>query len=196
MNDHLSIRLAVKTITLFRQFIPKFQIVFDDAVVDHAEPSVIAHVGVSVDVRGGTVSGPSCMPDPRMTRQCGAVLRFFAQVCDPAADFRYSDRVMIQNGDSRRVISAVFEFLQPFQQHGSCVLFSGKSYDSAHSSTSALDIRIPFRTNGDIGHRTANALFNEFYVVLRCFGKVLPSADLGNIAVPAFQIFYYGFGLG
>ena len=86
MHNDLGIRLAFKMIAFFYQFFPQRHIVLNDAVMHHGKTAVVADMGMGVDIRRRSVGGPAGVSNTRAPRQKCAVLCFFAEICDSAAD--------------------------------------------------------------------------------------------------------------
>ena len=132
MDDGLRVRLALEHIAVRDQLLAQGEVVLDDPVVHDGKAPVIGQMGVGVDIRGRAVGRPAGVPDADAAGNCRAVFRLFAELGDTSAHFFDPNPVIVHHGDARRVISPVFQLLQPLQQDGRGTLFSGKSNDSAH----------------------------------------------------------------
>ena len=86
MHNDLGIRLTFKMIALFHQLFPQRHIVFDDTVMHHSKAAVVADMGMGVDIRRRSVGGPAGVSNTRAPRQKCAILCFFAEICNSAAD--------------------------------------------------------------------------------------------------------------
>src|SRR5215813_6265729 len=85
-----------------------------------------------VGIAGWAVCGPACVADAERTG--GGVLRNqVLQPRDAAHAFAKMECAVGQRAQSRGIIAAIFQFSQPFDKNGRCVLFTDVSYDSAHS---------------------------------------------------------------
>ena len=107
MCHNLGIGLGFKMHSVPRyELFLKLHIVFYDSVVDDSHPAVFAGMGVSVDIRRRTVSGPAGMSDSRMSVKVLSGNKVF-QVLDAAHMLLYIYFSVHEQGDSRRVIAAI-----------------------------------------------------------------------------------------
>ena len=109
VHDHFRISFRGENRALCAQSGAQFVRVFDDSIVDKCEASIGAYVGVSVCYRGAPVSCPTGMPDPGVS--IGWCLRIYGltqvdQLADGLNNVQFSRTCQ---GDSCRVISAVFQ---------------------------------------------------------------------------------------
>ena len=132
MDNDFRVRFTLELEALALQLFPELRIVFNDAIVDHGKLIVIAHVRVRIDVRGFPVGGPAGVPDAGVAGQGCAALDLGIQVFDHAAGLDHVDALLPQHRDAGGVISSIFQFFQPIQQNGGCVLAAGKTDDSTH----------------------------------------------------------------
>ena len=132
VDNHFRIGFTFKMVALFCQFPAQLHIVFNDAVMHHRKPSVIAGVGVGIGIRGSTVGGPAGMPDSGAARHQAAVLGLFAQIGNSSGDLLNVNGSVLNHRNARRVIAPVFQLLQALQQNRRTVLGTGVSHNSAH----------------------------------------------------------------
>src|SRR5271165_3451413 len=134
MGDDLGVGLGDEDVALGGQFPFQFEVVFDDAVVDDDDAAGTVAVGMSVLFGGAAVGGPAGMTDAVGTVQGVVAEDLFdvAQLAGGAADFEFffagaADR------DAGRVIAAIFETPQSFENDRDNFLFAYVTDDSAHS---------------------------------------------------------------
>ena len=108
-------------------------VIFDDAVVDDRDPSVLADMGMGVYIVRLAVGGPARVADAGAARHGGALRQPAAQLGHIAlAFFDLQAALAIHDGDAGRVVAPVLEAFQTVKQNGSGVLRSDKSHDTAH----------------------------------------------------------------
>ena len=109
MDDDLGVRLALETIALPEQFFPKLHVVFDNAVVNDGEFSVIAGMGMGVYIVGRAVSRPAGVADPGGTGNQPPVFRLFPEVLNASRDLADGDLVPLHHSNSGGIIAPVFQ---------------------------------------------------------------------------------------
>ena len=132
MGHHLRVRIAFKLEALSLKLFPQLGVVFNDTVMDDGDLLIVAHMGMGIDIRRLPVGGPTGVANPGAAGEGGAVLGFLHQVLDPAAGLHHVDAFLSQHGNAGGVVPSIFQFFQPIQQDGGCVLIAGKSDDSTH----------------------------------------------------------------
>jgi hypothetical protein len=117
VGDDLGVRLGAKVVALSAQLLLQGEVVLDDAVVDdhHLAGAVLVRVGVGV--AGLAVGRPAGVADPYRSGgedafQAGGEAAELARGLD-----HLGIALPVQDGDSRAVIAAVLEALQPLEQH-------------------------------------------------------------------------------
>ena len=109
VHDHFRIGFRGKNRALCTQPGAQFVRVFDDSIVDKREASVGADVGVSVCNRWAPVSCPTGVPDPGVSIGWRILIHGLAQVDQLADGLNNVQFSRTCQGDSCRVISAVFQ---------------------------------------------------------------------------------------
>ena len=109
VHDHFRIGFRGKNRALCAQSGAQFVRVFDDSIVDKREASVGADVGVSVCNRWAPVSCPTGVPDPGVSIRWRILIHGLAQVDQLANGLDDVQFSRTCQGDSCRVISAVFQ---------------------------------------------------------------------------------------
>ena len=158
MREHLSIRLALEHVPALLQRCAELGEILDDAVVDHRDAPVAAHVGMGVLHRGAPVGRPARMADPArrepcdrtVARRCELVLKTgdLARAADDVERRTAVPRVggacgirgvggtrRFHEGKARGIISAVLETLEPCHEKLRRSVDSGVSNDSAHKES-------------------------------------------------------------
>ena len=138
MDDDLRVRLTMEPEPLGLQHLAQLHEVFDDAVLHDGELAVVAHVRMGVRLRRRAVRGPARMAEANIAVKIATVMRFGQQILDLAAGLGKLDRAAVEHGDAGRVITAVFELLQPFEKDRRSLLRADVSNDSTHSQFSLL----------------------------------------------------------
>ena len=130
VGDDLRVRLRREAVALFEQFLLEFQVVFDDAVMDHGDG---AHqVGMGVGLGGAAVGGPAGVADAHLARQGLLAQQLFQldQFAQAAAD---GQAVIADHRHPRRIIAPVFQPFQAVQDDGHGLLGPQISDNAAHS---------------------------------------------------------------
>ncbi|VWM24241.1 Uncharacterised protein [Collinsella intestinalis] len=158
MREHLGIRLALEHVPALLQRCAELGEILDDAVVDHRDAPVAAHVGMGVLHRGAPVGRPACMADPArrepcdrtVARRCELVLKTgdFARAADDVERCTAVPRVggacgirgvggtrRFHEGKARGIISAVLETFELSHEKPRRSVDSGVSNDSAHKES-------------------------------------------------------------
>ena len=114
------------------QKLPQLEIVLDDAVVDQRDLAVLADMRMGINVIRLSMGRPAGMTDAGRPVQGRAVLRQLHQVFQPPLRFGNLEAVLTRHTDARRVIAAVFQPRQSFQQDRSRLLLADVSNDTTH----------------------------------------------------------------
>ncbi len=67
MTNHLGIGFGTEDMTTLFKFPPKFEEIFDYSVVNYGDLFIAVCVGMSINLGGRSVSGPSCVTYPDST---------------------------------------------------------------------------------------------------------------------------------
>ena len=131
--DDLGVGLRTEDHAGRLQLLLERDVVFNNAVVNDADPSAHAGVRVGVDVVRRTVGRPAGVSDAERAVQMGNRVHLGAQVGQTSLRLDRTDLVA-EDGDSGRVIAAVFQLAQAVQKEGGSRTLSGKAYNSTHNS--------------------------------------------------------------
>jgi hypothetical protein len=131
MDHDLGVGLGGEDVSGGQLFASQLLVVFDDAVV-HQHAAIVTDVGMGIVGRRLAVGRPARVGDAERTREWIGRNRLgqtrdlaeFAPPIEPAR--------VIEHGQARRVISAIFEPTQPLQQDGRNRALSDGTDDSAH----------------------------------------------------------------
>jgi hypothetical protein len=118
MGDHFGIGIGDKAIAGGDQFVLEFLVIFDDAVMHHRH-RIVAEVGMGVALAGFAVGGPAGVGDAQRPAH-RFLLQAFRQHLHLAdrAQTGATGYPAVQGDDTRRVIAAIFQPPQPFEQDG------------------------------------------------------------------------------
>ena len=130
MGDDFGVGIAVEGVAARAQLVADFLVVFDDAVVDDGD-AVAAHMRVGIAFAWHAVRRPAGVGNAARAAELlflhfGDKARHFA---DGAATL---DAATVTDGESGRVIAAIFEAFQAFKQDGGDIAFSDAGDNSAH----------------------------------------------------------------
>ena len=106
IEQDFSIRITGETVAFFNQLTFNLGIIFNDAIVDHAQFPITGSMRVGVTVTWFSVSGPTGMADANIGVKVFANQGIF-QVSDFALLFIYF-KAAVQKSDAGAVISPVF----------------------------------------------------------------------------------------
>ncbi len=131
VRQDLGVRLGTKGVTPGFQLPSQFLVIFDDAVVNDRDPARGIGMGMRVDVRRLAVRGPAGVPYAGGAGKRGVVKLAFkvAQPADALPDVQTS---VFKRGDPGGIVTAVFETLEPLDQHGHRVPTSHISNNATH----------------------------------------------------------------
>ena len=156
VGNHLGVGVGTEHDAAGLKLLPEAAMVLDDAVLDHRQTAAAIEMGMGVALLRLAMGGPAGMADaavargplglvtgreidqlplgPEAVQQAfrAARIRGWAPSTQPAstAATSYGDR--LHGGDAGRVIAAVFQLAQPFQQLGSHLPRSDQGNDAAH----------------------------------------------------------------
>src|SRR5207253_10791022 len=124
--------LGAEHMTALRQCGPEHAGVLDDAVVRQRERAPAIGVRVRVDGVRGAVRGPAGVGDAGVAGgERRAELLF--EHADLPRRLVHLDAPVVDQRQARRVVAAVLESLQPFEQQRGRLPGPGIAYDAAHS---------------------------------------------------------------
>jgi hypothetical protein len=132
MSDHLGVGLGNEAVAFFDQLALQSQVILDDAVMHHHD------VAVAIAMRMGILFGrPSVCRPTRMADAIGPFYRIQTQslfevtqlaLCPPHPQAV----ALFEHCDSGRIVSPVFQALQPVEDYGYRFLPSDVANYSAH----------------------------------------------------------------
>ncbi len=113
MGDDLGVSLGGERDPFFFQLVPQFPEILDDAVVHDGKP--VGGVGMGVVFGRPTVRCPARVADPDGSRKRLAHEPLF-QVLELALGATPRQRAVLQRRHARRIVAAVFETLERFDE--------------------------------------------------------------------------------
>ena len=130
MRDDFGVGIAVEGVAARAQFVADFLVVFDDAVMDDSD-ALATHMRVGILLAWHAVRRPAGVGNA-----AGAADACFLRFGDKARHFANGaaalDAATVTDGESGRVIAAIFEAFQAFKQDGGDIAFGDAGDDSAH----------------------------------------------------------------
>ena len=130
----LGVGLALEGVALGEELVLQLGEVLDDAVVDEGESSVVAEVRVRVAVGRAAVRRPAGVADAGAAAVQGRRLEVVGEHLELAGALRrLDDAVVVDDGDARRVVAAIFEATKASHEHVEAVALSDVSDDSTHA---------------------------------------------------------------
>jgi len=134
VGDNLCVGLGDKLVALGDEFALQFQVILHNAVMDHDDAARAIPMGVGVLFGGPPVGSPAGVADAE-----GAIDGMFAQdlfqidqLARSAAHLK-GGAVGTAHGDARRVVAAVFQPPQPFDDDRNHLLWTDITDNSAHN---------------------------------------------------------------
>src|SRR5208282_5001714 len=141
MCDDFSIGFGRERVAFLDQFFLETEIVFDDAIVHHDDLAGAGAVRMSIFFSGTAVRGPTGMADAITAFKRLDADDFF-QVAQLALGAAHLQLVAIAgNGDSGRVIPAVFETPQTINNDGNHFLLADVANNATHAGAPGLSLR-------------------------------------------------------
>jgi hypothetical protein len=129
--EHLGVGFGLEGVVLADQEAFDRGVIFDDAVVHERELAIAAEMRVRVGVGHPAVGGPTRMADAG--RAGKMVFRdLLGEIVHPADLFDDVEVAVLLDGESGRIVAAVFQALQSLEQDGSRLLFTHIADDAAH----------------------------------------------------------------
>src|SRR5487761_344843 len=132
MRDDFGIRFGQKFVAFLNELLLQFEIILDDSVMHDDDFALAVAVGMGIFFRWASVSGPASVPDAVQTVERRQANRFLeiSQFSGCPANVKLA--VLLDHGDSRRVISSIFQTLEAVQDQGNHFLGSDVADYSAH----------------------------------------------------------------
>ena len=116
MSDDLGINFRGELVPFGYQPLLQLQVVFDDSIVNHDHRAVTIAVRMGVLLRGGAVGGPARVPHAVSSVHRVQADHFF-EVVQFARGAAHLEVVALNHCNTRRVVAAVLQPLQSFQQN-------------------------------------------------------------------------------
>ena len=132
VDYHLCICIGDKFITLFHQILFVIQIILNNTVMYNRNRFVFVGVRMRIAYRRLPVRRPAGMSDTAGSRKRGASVRLVIQYLQMTDRLRHIYFFSVIHCQSRGIIAAVFQLLQPVQKNGRRLSLSGKSNYSTH----------------------------------------------------------------
>ncbi|EHM55865.1 hypothetical protein HMPREF9080_00374 [Cardiobacterium valvarum F0432] len=130
VGDDFSVGVAVEGVAARAQLVADFLVVFDDAVVDDGD-AIAAHMRVGIPFAWHAVRRPAGVGNA--ARAAELLFLYFGDEARHFTDGAAAlNAAIVIDGESCRVIAAIFEAFQAFEQDGGDVAFSNAGDDSAH----------------------------------------------------------------
>src|SRR5438067_6357036 len=133
MRQHFSIGVGSELVTAFAlQLFAQRRIIFDHAVVHKRDFSALVKVRMRVFVGHFSMSSPARVADAVLPRG-----RFFGhqfgKVRDPSGTLARLDLLPVYDGNTRGIVTAIFEPPQPVQEYGGSFCAADISDNSTHN---------------------------------------------------------------
>ena len=129
VSNHLSVGFSGEAMPFAGQSLLQLEIVLNDAVMHHHHRTVAVLVRMGVLHRRSAMGGPT-----RVSDAISAVHRILAdhlfQIAQFAGGTAYLERACLDHGETGRVVTAVLQPLQSFEQHGHHALVANVADDS------------------------------------------------------------------
>src|SRR5436190_6592458 len=130
-----------ENMALGHQAVLEIKIVLNDAIVGNVESSRTIPVGVEIDFARPSVRGPARVADSAFDGAVGGIglPDLFFQRSDPADRTDDLGMPFVDNGDTTRIVTAVFEPFQAIEQHPRHFPVADIADDSAHVTSRSLE---------------------------------------------------------
>ena len=110
-DGHFRVRAGIEGVALPQELFLQLLIIFNDAVMDADNKSVVTFVGMGVQLAGFAVGGPAGVTHAAGAGHGGPLLRLVRQNLQPALGLDDHGRaVLLLHRQARRVIPAIFQF--------------------------------------------------------------------------------------
>jgi hypothetical protein len=131
VGHHLGVGVGRKAVAGLAQALADRLVVLDDAVVDHGE-AVVADMRMRVALAGRAVGGPARMRDAELAFDARLVRHLLER--GHASDAAQAMHAAVDDREACRVIAAILELAQAFEQDGNHVAPCDGAYDAAHEN--------------------------------------------------------------
>ena len=134
MRDDFGVGLSNKLVVSLSQAFFQLQIVFNDAVVDHYNATGAVAMRMGVFFGGTAVGGPTRVANAISAVEWSQANRFF-KIAQLAFSAPYLElRVLIDDGDARRIVPAILKLTEPVDNQRHNLLIADITNNSAHKS--------------------------------------------------------------
>ncbi len=131
VGDHFRVGFGGELVAFRLELLLQLQVILNDPVVNHRHGLMAIAMRVGVLLRGRAVRGPARVPDAvRAVHGIEANLLF--QISQLAGGPANVQLAIVHDGQARRVVPAVLQPLQAFQQHGHYTFVSDVTDNSRH----------------------------------------------------------------
>ena len=129
VGDDLGVGLRFERIAQRLQARALFLVVLDDAVVDQGH--AVADVRMRVGLGDAAMGGPAGVADAQVRVEAFGQRGAF-HFRDPAGAAHAADLVALDHGDAGRIVTAVFQPLQSFDQYRNHIAIRDRTNNAAH----------------------------------------------------------------
>ena len=134
VNDHLGVGARREHVARALQLLSELGVIFDDAVVHDGQRARAVGVRMGVAIRGRAVRGPARVADADARPGHGIFQQGVLEIGDLAGAAADIEPVAVDDRQAGRVVSAVLEALEPFDQEGCRLLVTHIAHDPAHGA--------------------------------------------------------------
>jgi hypothetical protein len=132
MCQHLGVGLRLEDVAVVFQHPSECRCVLYDPIVNDGDLTLLIDLRVGIHLVWRAVGGPASMADPEMAVHGGRDDRRL-QSRDLARDFARLESLAVHDGQTCRVVSAVFEALEPLDQHWRDDFWTNVADNSTHN---------------------------------------------------------------
>ena len=138
VRDDLGVGLRFELVAELAQAFALLLVVLDDAVV-HQREFAVAHVRMRVAFGDAAVRGPARVADAQArVEMFGLRGRFHFRHAPGAAHAADVARVRVDHRDARRVVTAIFQSLEAFDEDRNHIAIRDRADDAAHRGVRLL----------------------------------------------------------
>ncbi|MNL40138.1 hypothetical protein D3C87_1624630 [compost metagenome] len=145
VGHHLGVGLRLETVAHGAQFLAQRFVVLDDAVM-HQRDGLVREMRVGVDRIGLAVRGPARVGNAQRAGQAGR-LRLRVQIGHARDGARALQRLVAHDGHAARVIAAVLQATQAFDQDRNDIARGNRADDATHLVNPPFGLRRAARRN-------------------------------------------------
>lgn len=138
MGQNLGVRLRVKNMPALLELLAEGLVILDDSIVNEVEFSRLVCVRVGIIARHRAVRRPAGVADSSLAVD-GKFFDFRGEIGNAADGFSHLDAAGVQEGQTSRIIAAVFEAAKSVEQDGKGI----RGADIGDNSTHETSVTIP-----------------------------------------------------